>query len=285
MTEATNATGLPRVRGPRRLPIVLAQIGLLAVLLAAWEWLPAIPAVRAVIPFLDPFYISSPSRIAGNLGLLLGITPAPAGVAFQTIWAPLVSTLVSMLIGSIAGIVIGAIAGVVLSDSLTAEKILRPFIVAVNAIPRIALIPIIIIIFGATPTSASVSAFVVVVFIVFYNAYAGGRSVRTNMIRCAQLLGMSRFERMWSIRFRYAIAWTFAALPTAISFGLIGAVTAELFAGGNGIGGILQTATGTVNATLTMSIVVVLSIVGVVLVALSTLLQRRVLHWWDGERA
>jgi NitT/TauT family transport system permease protein len=263
--------------------VISAQFALLVAFLAAWQWLPTIPAVRHTAKIFDPFYISSPKAVGVSVWRLMGLGSGPVGTtgATGTIWGPLWHTLEATLIGTIGGVVLGLIVGVLLSESRTAERILRPYIVALNAIPRIALVPIIIIVFGPTATADGVSSLLIVVFIIFYNAFQGARSVKPNVVRSASLLGAGRGSVMLRIRLPYATAWTFAVLPTAVSFGLVGAVTTELFSGGAGVGGLLQVATNTVNATFTVSIVVLLSAVGVILVALTTLVQRRLLHWWE----
>jgi len=156
----------------------------------------------------------------------------------------------------------------------------RPFLILFNAIPRIAIIPIIILIFGATAVTDAVTAFIVVFFLVFYNAAEGAASVSVEMIQNAELLGNSKARIMWSVRWPYALAWTFVSLPNAIAFGLVGTVTAEVFTGGDGIGYQLSLAIGAVNATLIFSVVVILAVVGVTLTLGAQLLRLALLPWW-----
>ena len=86
---------------------------------------------------------------------------------------------------------------------------------------------------------------------------------------------------MFRVRFPIVLAWIFASLPNAVTFGLIGVVTTELLSGTRGMGGLLTLALATANATLTFSIVVMLSVLGVLLVIVTSLARARVLHWWD----
>ena len=148
--------------------------------------------------------------------------------------------------------------GLLLSESDFLERVFRPYVVALNAVPRIALIPIIVIIVGNNAKSSAVTSAIIVVFLVFYNAFEGGRSVPREMLQNATILGARRWSRMLRIRMPFVLAWTFATLPNAISFGLVGAVTAELFTGSGGIGQVLVQAVNTVDATLTFAVVVIL---------------------------
>jgi ABC-type nitrate/sulfonate/bicarbonate transport system permease component len=85
---------------------------------------------------------------------------------------------------------------------------------------------------------------------------------------------------MLKIRGPFVLVWTLSQIPNAIAFGLTGTVTAELFTGSNGIGGILIAAINTQDADLTFAVVFILAAVGVVLVLGLDMVRRRVLHWW-----
>jgi NitT/TauT family transport system permease protein len=281
-TRRALAPGARQSRPPRTLSwraVYAWRVGIVAVLLAAWQWLPQTPLHSAFV-FLDPFYISSPDAVARELwGLFTGAN------SVDPVWPYLAASLEAAIIGLAAGTAIGALAGLLLSNSRNADRVLSPFIVAVNAVPRIALIPVIVIIVGPTRLSSVVTAITVVFFVVFYNAYEGGRKVSPEMLRSARLLGYSSKAIMLRIRLRYVIAWTFAALPNAISFSLLAVVTAEVLTGAEGIGKLIVTALDTISATLTFAVVIILAVVGVVLTAAGTLARSRLLFWWDEDRA
>jgi NitT/TauT family transport system permease protein len=199
----------------------------------------------------------------------------------SSVWPFLGYTLRATLIGVGAGVLAGVAVGLLLSHSETTAKVFAPFITLINATPRIAIIPIIAIIAGPTITTTAISSFLVVFFIAFYNGYAGGRSVRPEIIQNARLLGASPIEIMLQIRLPYVAAWTFASLPNAISFGLTTVVTAELLTGQPGMGQLITDALTNSNATLTFSVVVLLAVAGLLLVIASDAVQKRVLHWWE----
>lgn len=148
-----------------------------------------------------------------------------------------------------------------------------------NSVPRIALIPISVVIFGPTATASVVNVITVVFFVAFFNAFEGGRSIRPAVLENAQLLGASSWQLMRSIRLPRVLMWTFAAVPNAISFGLIVSVTTELLAGVRGMGVLLQSATTYLQTSLTFAIVILLSAMGLALYGGAVLLQRLVLRW------
>jgi NitT/TauT family transport system permease protein len=265
-------------REPRRPAVWALQAAIVIAILLIWQYIPDVPGIRHEVRFADPFFISSPSGVANELWLIMRGAPN-----VPTIWAPLARTVGTALVGTLVACVLGAVGGLAVSSWLLLERVARPFLVLFNAIPRVAMIPIIILIVGASAAADAITAFTVVFFLVFYNAAEGASSVPRETIQNSALLGASNMAIMWKVRWPYAIGWTWAALPNAIAFGLVGTVTAEVFTGGSGIGYQLSLAIGAVNSPLLFAIVVVLAAVGVVLAIGSRWLRVRVLPWWESS--
>ncbi len=258
----------------RRPPVWVAQLLIAVVILAGWQWLPDVRWVTNTFNFASPFFISSPSQIAVEIWhMLIG------GAHVPLLWSPLAQTLLSALLGTALGIAIGLAAGLVLSSSAYLQAVARPYVLALNAVPRVAVIPIIVLIVASAFAADVITAFTVVVFLVFFNAFEGASTVDRDIIANVKILGAGRFDILWRVRRPLAVAWTFASIPNAIAFGLVGTVTTEIFTGSSGIGQLLIAGVDTSNATLTFAVVGELTIVGVLLVVISMTLRRRVLHW------
>lgn len=255
----------------RRLRITLWQLLILGCLLGAWEGLTRIPWFVQNTLF-DPFFISQPSRVAVRLWEWL--QPGP-----RSVWPHLWLTLQATLIGLVVGVGSGFAVGLALSRSQFLAGVFNPFIVAFNSMPRIAFVPLITMFFGLGLASKVVTSWFVVFFLVFFNTYKGGRSVERELVDFCRTLGGSPRQILWRVRIPTAAAWTFAALPNAISFALIGVVLAEFVGSTTGMGYLMITALATLNATDMFAAVTLLSIVGIVLVYLVTWLERRLLHW------
>jgi NitT/TauT family transport system permease protein len=255
----------------RRIRITGWQIGLLALLLGAWETLTRIPWFVANTAF-DPFFVSQPSRVAVRLWEWL--QPGP-----QSVWPHLLLTLEATMLGLAIGVGSGFVVGMALSRNKLLADVLNPFIVAFNSMPRIAFVPLITMFFGLGIASKVVTSWFVVFFLVFFNTYKGGRSVERELVDFCRTLGGSPRQILWRVRIPTAAAWTFAALPNAISFALIGVVLAEFVGSTTGMGYLMITALATLNATDMFASVTLLSIVGIGLVYLVTTLERRLLHW------
>jgi NitT/TauT family transport system permease protein len=260
--------------------LIAVEAAIVVVLLLLWQVLPTIPWVHEHIHVLDPFVISSPSRVAKTLADLV------TGANGQTlVWPYLRNTLLSTLGGTAIGVVAGMLAALALASSERLNQVVRPLIVAANAVPRIALIPIIVIVCGPSVSSSIVSCLLVVFFLVFFSAYEGARSVSARMVENVTLFGASKLNVTWQVRAPYAGVWTAAALPNALAFGLVAVVTAELLMGTVGMGRLLLTSVTNLDSSLTFAVVLTLSVIGIVLVLGVDLLRRRWLHWWgDGGR-
>ncbi len=254
----------------------LTRVLVVLLLLALWQWLPDIAFLQSRFPIFNHYFVSSPTIVAQEMYDLAVGSPLTG-----SIWPYLGVTLAASLSGTIVGSVAALILALWLSTSDFASQVASPFISVINATPRIAIIPVIVIIVGPTPTSSAVTAVTIVFFVIFFNAYEGSRSIAAETLQNAHILGASRTSTMWRVRLPYAAAWTFAALPNAISFGLVGSVTAEILSGAEGVGKLLLTATNTTNADLTFAVVMYVSALGVLLVLVTAYARKRLLHWWD----
>ena len=257
----------------RRLAI---QILIVICFLAAWEYLPRIDFLAENFRVLNPFVISSPSQLIPILRDLVVGGPLALGIELLPF---LQYTVTGTVIGTAIGLLLGLILGVVFSQSDKLNEVAQPFVVLMNTIPRVALIPIFIIIARPTLNAEILSVIGVVGFLAFFNALEGGRSVKQSVLDNAGLLGASPMDIMLSVRLPVAIEWTFAVLPNAISFGLVIAVTAELLAGLRGIGQLLLISMTNLRADLTFAVILVLSLLGMILYAAGKVLHRLVVRW------
>jgi NitT/TauT family transport system permease protein len=274
---AANAAARALVRKRRRTTtvVIVCQLLILAAILAAWQWIPSIPGAAKASPVFDPFFVSSPERLARELWrVATGTHNTP------TIWGPFQHSVVPAIVGTAIAVTFGALFGLVCSNWSVLNRIARPFVLIGNSLPRITLIPIFIVIAGPTSTARILIGFLVVFFLVFWNAYEGGVSIPPETLDNIRVLGASPWQELRRVRFPYVLVWTFASLPNAIGFGLTAIVTAELFTGSNGLGQLLLIAVQTANADLTFAVAFVLGLTGLVLIGSATALRRRVLHWW-----
>ncbi len=272
----------------RKLPILLWQISILVVTLAIWEWgfelSKALLPKRFVPSILDPYFISRPSAIWTSF-LKLGCFSDRAGFAAclnetpNNLWYATLVTLKNVWWGFLGGAVSGVITGLILGRSDYLSKIFEPFIVALNSIPRIALVPLIILMFGLGDMSKIVTGWIIVFFVVFFNTFEGTRSVDRDQIAAARLLGASEITVLRTVVIPSALAWVFASLTPAVSFALVGVIVGEFIGAERGLGKLIIEAEARANAAEMMVSIFVMMIVGIILAYLVRQIQAYLLRW------
>lgn len=222
----------------------------------------------------DPFWLSQPSEIALSLwqsimnGRLIG----------DLAW-----TFRATAIGYAFGAVGGLFFGLLLAQSETIALILRPFILAIYGIPRIALAPIFVLWFGIALTSKVMMAAMMTFLLVFFNTYEGVRAADLDLKNVARVLGTNRWQLFWHVTIPNASPWIIAGLRIAIPQALVAAVVAEFIASTRGLGYRIMETTNVLDTAGTMAGIFVLM---VVVVALSSVLDRieaRILRWRPKE--
>jgi NitT/TauT family transport system permease protein len=256
----------------RRIGIITAQLALLGTILATWQICTGIAWFRTNT-FLDPFFISRPSLVAQKL------YDWTLGAQRGFLWPHLVSTVGATLLGLVVAVITGFFAGLGLSQNRALAAVFNPFIVALNSLPRIAMVPLITMIFGLGLASKVVTAWFIVFFLIFFNAFKGGVSIEQHLVNFCRTLGASNRQIMFTVRIPNSLAWTFAALPNAVSFSLIGVVIAEFVGSTTGMGYLIVTSLATMNATDMFATITVLGVIGLVLVSVISVVERRLLHW------
>lgn len=256
----------------RRLGIIAAQLTILAVVLGAWQGFTGIAWFRSNT-FLDPFFISRPSLVIQRL------YDWTLGSQSGFLWPHLASTVGATLLGLVIAVVTGFLAGLTLSQNQALAAIFNPFIVALNSLPRIAMVPLITMIFGLGLASKVVTAWFIVFFLIFFNAFKGGVNIEQHLINFCRTLGGSSRQIMFTVRIPNSLAWTFAALPNAVSFSLIGVVISEFVGSTTGMGYLIVTSLATMNSTDMFATITVLGVIGIVLVSFIGVIERRLLHW------
>jgi sulfonate transport system permease protein len=239
------------------------RLGILVVFLVAWEYLTGIKAISKMpgLYWIDPFFISRPSAIARRFIFLM------SDQVRLPLWRMALSTVQSTLWGFMVGITSGFVAGLLLGRSDKVARVFGPFIVAFNSLPRIALVPLITMVFGFGLLAKIVLAWSIVFFIVFFNTFQGARSVDADLISSARFLGAGERQILRTVIIPSTLAWTFASLTPSISFALIGVVVGEFIGGesGGGLGYLIIQSLGTLNAADMMVALFVLGAIGIVM--------------------
>ncbi len=229
-----------------RLFVYRALFGL--ALLAFWEW--------ASGRLIDPFWVSSPSKVFGYLAEIIR-----DGSIFGHAAITLYETVVGFVIGAVTGIGVGFL----LAGRQTMAAVLDPYIVAFNGIPRIALAPLFIIWFGIGPNSKVVLVVIVVFFLTFFSTYSGIKGVDVELKNLLRIMGASERQVLFKITVPATVPWILTGLKLSVPYALVGAVVGEFVASDRGLGYLINyntslfSTTGALGGILILALVVVLS--------------------------
>ncbi len=242
------------------------RAAVLVVALGLWEALTA--------TWLDPFFYSRPSLIADKL-----VTWFIQGTAIGPIWQQIAATLQEAVIGFVLGSLIGIVLGILLGRARLLAEVAQPYIQAFNAVPRIVLAALFLVWFGLGMQSKVATAFVLVFFPVFFNAFQGAREVDGRLVDNSRVLGASRMQVLWSIVVPSSTSWILASLHTAFGFALIGAIVGEYAGATEGLGLLINQAQGLLDASGIYAGMVLTTVLALGAEFLLGLLERRLMRW------
>jgi NitT/TauT family transport system permease protein len=270
--DTASATDVRPNRDPRsaarrhRALVYLLRIAVLVLFLGAWQ--------IVVDRWLDPFFYSKPSLIWSKL-----VSWFTDGTAQGSIWVQIGVTLQEAVLGFVLGSLVGVVLGILLGRAQLLAEVLSPYIQALNAVPRIVLASLFVIWFGLGMESKVATAFVLVFFPVFFNAFQGAREVDRNLVNNARVLGAGRIQVLWSIVVPSATSWILASLHTAFGFALIGAIVGEYTGATKGIGLLISTAQGSFDAAGIYAGMVISTVLALLAEIVLGLAERRLLRW------
>ncbi|MEO6607991.1 MAG: ABC transporter permease [Aestuariivirga sp.] len=251
----------------RQIKVIFWRLVVLAILLGSWE-------IAARNLWIDPFFYSFPSEIFTRLWEF--IWEGSDGVS---LWVHLYYTITAALIGFLLGSLAGIVCGIALGRNRMLSDIFSIYIKVLNAIPRVVLAPIFILILGFGLASKVAVAFVMVFFIVFANAFQGVREADRAMIANAQILGASNWQVTRSVIIPSAMSWIFASLHLSFSFAIVGAIVGEFIGSNKGIGHVIQLARGLHDVPLMFAAIIVVLVVVLAAEYVMALIEYQLVKW------
>ena len=256
----------PAVRAPAW-PVALRRFALplvvLVGVLGAWELL-----VRALE--VPAFIVPPPSAV---VRAFLG------GVLSGTYFLHLAVTAAETVLGFLAGSALGLFLGILIVVFPTLERILYPYIVALQTIPKVAIAPLMVVWFGFGMLSKVLVVALVALFPVLVNVIAGLRAVDQDRLDMLAALSASRWQVFRYLRFPNSLPFLFAGLNTAIVFSVIGAIVGEFVGANRGIGFLILQANYQLDIAGAFALFAVLSILGVALHWLIRFIERKSIFW------
>ncbi|QMV73486.1 ABC transporter permease [Comamonas piscis] len=242
-------------------PILLARLwaaALLVLLLAVWEGAGRLGGISALV-------LPVPSAILQALW---------TGLASGYFWPHLLATVQAVLLGLAAGASFGLLAGMALAESVLLERVLKPYVVVSQVVPKLALAPLFVLWFGFGMLPTVLITALVCFFPLMENTLTGLRQVDAQRLQLFRMLGASRLQTLVRLKLPTGLPAILAGLRVAVVLALVGAVVAEFMGASQGLGAVVIASQGMMDTTLMFAALLLIAALGLLLYQACLLLER-----------
>lgn len=208
------------------------------------------------------------------------------GFADGVIWPQLNHSLTNFFIGLVISATIGIPVGLIMGASRIVDLTLSPYVWAMTSLPRVALIPLLILILGFGNSMQLTIIVLSATFPIMVNCMAGVKTVEPNLIRAGQVFGANRFQMFVKVILPFTLPFVISGINQGIARGLVGMLIGELLGGGGaGLGFLLDKAGQEFDAPMLYATLLMLAVISVSLVQVMNWLERRSAPWRDQHRS
>jgi NitT/TauT family transport system permease protein len=238
---------------------------ILVSLLTGWEL-----SVRAGV--MPAFLLPAPSKLVGQF--LTDITTR------ATLWEAFY-TFSEIILGFAAGAVVAIGLGAAIALVPMIEKIVWPYIITLQTIPKVAIAPLLIIWFGFGIESKILIVALICFFPVLVNAVAGFKGTDSRQILLMSAMDATTWQVFRMVRLPNAVPFLIAGFQIAVVLSVIGAVIGEFLGASNGLGALIVIRQANMDVTGVFSVLAMLSIIGLAMNLAVTTLSRKLAFWSD----
>jgi len=236
----------------------LYAVALLVLLLLGWEW------AVGVFKF-SPLVLPAPSVIGAALWR-----------AFSTgyLWPHIGQTLLELALGLGLGVGLGFAGGLLLGESAALRRVLMPYVVTSQVVPKLALVPLFIVWFGFGTTPTVVITALICFFPLLENTLTGIAQVDAARLELFRMLGATRGQTLWRLKVPAGLPAILAGLRVAVVLALVGAVVGEFVGASKGLGALIIAAQGSMDTPLMFAVLLVITALGLLLYELTLWIER-----------
>ena len=219
---------------------------------------------------ISPLLVPAPSKIAIRAFEL---------VASGEIWPHFLATLTSILSGLGIGIGAGLAFGATVSLLPWFERLIYPYLVALQSIPKVAIAPLFVLWFGYGILSKIVVTALVCFFPVLVSVIAGFQATDRDQLDMMRAFGASRWQMLRRLRIPAALVLIFAGIEIAAVLAVIGSIVGEFVGAQSGLGYLITAMNFSLDVPGVFAVLVFLSVIGMVLHGLVKLIGKRTVFW------
>jgi NitT/TauT family transport system permease protein len=239
------------------------SLGVAIVALAVWQFLP--PALG-----VPKYIIPTVSDLVSEMGLMW---------SQEDLLTHFISTATFSVLGFLLGSLLGAVVGYALGLSPLWEKVLSPYILALQIAPKVAFAPLFILWFGYNALPKLIVTILVVFFPILVNVLQSMRTADRDLVNLARAYSMSRAQIFWKILFPSSMPNLMAGLRIGATLAVIGITVGELVGGQTGLGYLITYGEGQADTAMVFDAILLLTVIGTLIYWAVALVEARVLHY------
>jgi NitT/TauT family transport system permease protein len=210
-------------------------------------------------------------------------TPAASIAALveyrAAIWHNAIYTLMTTTAGFAIAVGFGLVLGLAIGSSALLYAALYPVLVGFNSVPKVAVVPILVIWFGIGTIPAVLTAFLISFFPIVVNVATGLATLEPELRDVLRSLGARKIDILVKVGLPRSMPYFFASLKVAVTLAFVGSIISETVAGNEGIGYLMLSASSSFKVPLVFAGLLVVAAMGVGMYALFVLIERRFTGW------
>src|SRR6266446_1938668 len=198
---------------------------------------------------------------------------------FRGLLPHLIQTVHTTMVGFALGLLVGVLIGGLIGTSRLAYNSAYPLLIGFSSIPKVAIIPILVVWFGAGTVPAVLTSLIICFFPIVVNVATGLATTEPELEDVLKALGAGKLDILWNVGLPRTMPFFFASLKVAITLAFVGSVISETVASNRGIGTMMMIASANFDVPLVFAGVFILAALGVALYAIFSLVEARVTGW------
>lgn len=267
-TSVTAATARAGWRRPRRALILTARLALIVSPLLLWQ-------LGADHGIIDVSFFSKPSAIWSYLEQWW----SGGGSIHSSLGQDLQATLIVFGLGYVIGVTAGVALGILIGTVRIAREILDPYIAAVNAVPKLILMPMLLVVFGFGYVPQIVLVVSVIVLFAAINIASGVAETARHLVSNCRILGASRMQLIRYVYLPSLSIWILGTSRVSVGYAVQASIAAQLVGGNKGLGFRIVDASSTFQSDEMFAAFTVLVVLVLIVDYLLSLVERRVHRW------
>lgn len=244
--------------------ITISQVAIVIAILAGAQ-------IAVTRGYINKVFLASPSQIAEEFIYM---------IQQNELWPHIILTLQEALVGYGVSAVTGIVIGVLFVTFSKLETLLTPFFSAVMAVPKTAVMPLLVVWFGIGFKSKVVMVFLFCMFTVLFNTVSGAKQTRIEHLKVAKVFKATRTQTVFKVMIPSALPSIFTGLRVTAATAITGVIFAEMTAAKGGAGYLLNESQAVLNTPRLYLVIIIVTILSVLFVSIVNLVEHALCHNW-----